>query len=74
MLSYYTDSTFCILLQLHVYDKITDRGTNYLAPLSMILFTYSFLFSSYPSPAPAAEAFLQPSAASALRAQPSSPR
>ena len=64
-LSYYADSTFCILLQLHVYDKITDRGTNYLAPLSMILFTYSFLFSSCPSSALAAEAFLQPSGASA---------
>lgn len=35
-LSYYADSIFCILLQLHVYDKITDRGTNYLAPLSVI--------------------------------------
>ena len=44
MLSYYTDSTFCILLQLHVYDKITDRGTNYLAPLSMILLLTLFCF------------------------------
>ena len=42
MLSYYTDSTFCILLQLHVYDKITDRGTNYLAPLYAILFYLLF--------------------------------
>lgn len=45
MLSYYADSTFCILLQLHVYDKITDRGTDYLAPLpadSFYLFFFDF--------------------------------
>lgn len=52
MLSYYTDSTFCILLQLHVYDKITDMGTDDSAPMPVIHFT------SFSSPS---EVFFWPS-------------
>ena len=71
MLSYYADSAFCILPQLHVYDKRTDMGTNYSIPMSVILFICSFslsaLLSSFlyscPFPAPAAGDFPPLSAA-----------